>query len=82
MINVMFFAHLKETLDCDQLQVEETKAGTVEQLRQLLSQKGEAWASSLACGSTLVAVNQAMANEQTGIKAGDEVAFFPPVTGG
>ncbi|HBM50400.1 MAG TPA: molybdopterin synthase sulfur carrier subunit, partial [Marinobacter sp.] len=30
----------------------------------------------------MVAVNQAMAKPATAVKAGDEVAFFPPVTGG
>lgn len=32
--------------------------------------------------NTLVAVNQEYANNATQVKAGDEVAFFPPVTGG
>ncbi|HID82464.1 MAG TPA: molybdopterin converting factor subunit 1 [Chromatiales bacterium] len=32
--------------------------------------------------NTLVAVNQEYANDATQVKAGDEVAFFPPVTGG
>ncbi|MGM0450475.1 MAG: MoaD/ThiS family protein, partial [Pseudomonadota bacterium] len=30
----------------------------------------------------LMAVNQAMAREATPVQPGDEVAFFPPVTGG
>lgn len=80
MINVLFFAHLKETLGCERLQVEQVD--TVAVLRQKLGEKGETWAKSLSCGSTLVAVNQAMANEQTKLNSGDEVAFFPPVTGG
>ena len=32
--------------------------------------------------NTLVAVNQEYANDTTLVQAGDEVAFFPPVTGG
>ena len=32
--------------------------------------------------NTLVAVNQEYANNATQVKSGDEVAFFPPVTGG
>ncbi|MFT5163636.1 MAG: molybdopterin synthase sulfur carrier subunit [Alteromonadaceae bacterium] len=82
MIKVLFFASLKETLDCDQLQVEATQASTVAQLREQLSKKGDIWAANLAAGSTLVAINQAMSNEASAIKSGDEVAFFPPVTGG
>ena len=82
MIKVLFFAHLKETLECDQLQVLGTDAATVADLRQHLSAKGDLWSANLASGKTLVAVNQAMASEDTAINAGDEVAFFPPVTGG
>lgn len=82
MITVLFFAHLKETLGYDRMQVETTDASTVALLRQKLADKGEAWAKSLACGSTLVAVNQTMAKEDVTLNDGDEVAFFPPVTGG
>lgn len=82
MITVLFFAHLKETLDCERLQVEASQADTVAGLRVKLGDKGPLWLKNLGCGSTMVAVNQAMANEQTSLKAGDEVAFFPPVTGG
>ena len=82
MITVLFFAHLKETLGYDRLQVEAADASSVALLRQKLADKGEAWAKSLACGSTLVAVNQTMAKEDVVLNDGDEVAFFPPVTGG
>lgn len=82
MIKVLFFAHLKETLDCATLDVSANEAATISQLRHNLSEKGDVWASNLASGKTLAAVNQAMANDDTAIKTGDEVAFFPPVTGG
>ncbi|NQZ08461.1 MAG: molybdopterin converting factor subunit 1 [Algicola sp.] len=82
MITVLFFAHLKETLGYEGLHVEATYASSVALLRQKLADKGEAWAKGLACGSTLVAVNQTMAKEDAVLNDGDEVAFFPPVTGG
>jgi molybdopterin synthase sulfur carrier subunit len=45
--------------------------------------RGGAWQSALAEGKALrVAVNQEMALPTTPVKPGDEVAFFPPVTGG
>ena len=54
-----------------------------EALRAHLMARGGAWASVLANGKALrVAVNQEMADPATPVKAGDEVAFFPPVTGG
>ncbi len=41
------------------------------------------WQTALAQGNALrVAVNQEMAQPTTPVKPGDEVAFFPPVTGG
>ena len=82
MINVLFFAHLKETLDCERLQLDDSEIKTIAQVRQTLAQKGTEWAKSLSSDATLAAVNQTMATDQTAVKAGDEVAFFPPVTGG
>ena len=56
---------------------------TVAGLRAHLMARGGAWQSVLAHGKTLrVAVNHEMAQPSTPIGAGDEVAFFPPVTGG
>jgi len=56
---------------------------TVAGLRTLLMARGGAWQTALAQGRALrVAVNQEMAQPATPVKPGDEVAFFPPVTGG
>jgi molybdopterin synthase sulfur carrier subunit len=82
MIKVLFFASLKESLDCAGLEVADSDAGSVAQLRRLLVEKGPLWETVLGFDSTLVAVNQTMATDQTALQAGDEVAFFPPVTGG
>ena len=44
---------------------------------------GGAWGTALADGRRLrAAVNQDMASPEARLRAGDEVAFFPPVTGG
>ena len=57
--------------------------GTVAALRAHLMARGGAWQSALGEKRALrVAVNQDMAQADTPVKAGDEVAFFPPVTGG
>lgn len=82
MIKVLFFASLKETLDCEALEVTDASIDTVAKLREQLAQKGDAWATNIGASNTLVAVNQAMSNDQKVLKSGDEVAFFPPVTGG
>jgi molybdopterin synthase sulfur carrier subunit len=48
-----------------------------------LRDRGGAWASELAPGRAVrVAVNFDVARNDTPVRAGDEVALFPPVTGG
>ncbi|MCH8176806.1 MAG: MoaD/ThiS family protein, partial [Proteobacteria bacterium] len=52
-------------------------------LIQRLSERGEPWASEFSGDSKfLVAINQEMCVRDTAVNDGDEVAFFPPVTGG
>ena len=48
-----------------------------------LRDRGGAWANVFAPNRAVrAAVNQDMAQPAAPLKAGDEVAFFPPVTGG
>ena len=54
---------------------------SVAALRRHLIHEYPHWAAHLD-GRLLSAVNQEMANGQTPVRDGDEVAFFPPVTGG
>jgi molybdopterin synthase sulfur carrier subunit len=84
MVRLLYFARLREDLGTG-AEALALPAGvtTVAALRAHLMARGGAWASVLANGKALrVAVNQEMADPQTPVKAGDEVAFFPPVTGG
>ena len=82
MIKILYFASLKEKLAKEQEEIP-AKVTNVEQLIELLAQRGENWASIFTNeGRLRVAVNQNMARKHTPIQAGDEVAFFPPVTGG
>ncbi|KKD00946.1 molybdopterin synthase sulfur carrier subunit [Photobacterium halotolerans] len=81
MIKVLFFAQVRELTGCDMLQLEGTY-NSVEQLRNELAQRGERWALALEAGKILAAVNQTMVPLTFPLKAGDEVALFPPVTGG
>ena len=55
---------------------------TAEQLRAALCERGDKWALALEAGNLLVAVNQTLVPLDTPLNDGDEVAFFPPVTGG
>ncbi|MBE2894231.1 molybdopterin synthase sulfur carrier subunit [Spirabiliibacterium falconis] len=81
MITVRFFAQVRELVQCDELQLDRTFE-TAEQLRQMLCEKGDKWALALTRGKLLVAINQELVSLEHPILDGDEVAFFPPVTGG
>ncbi|MFV0577016.1 MAG: molybdopterin synthase sulfur carrier subunit [Vibrio sp.] len=81
MIKVLFFAQTREQIGVDSIQVDADQI-TAEALRQQLCEKGGEWAQALQNGKLLVAVNQDMVQMDTVLKSGDEVAFFPPVTGG
>lgn len=83
-VTVLFFASLREQLGVSREELE-LPAGiaTLGSLRAHLLARGGAWSTALAEGKLLrMAVNQDMAKPATAIKGGDEVAFFPPVTGG
>jgi molybdopterin synthase sulfur carrier subunit len=81
MIKVLFFAQLREVLSCSSLQLESVPR-TVGELRQHLSEKNPLWAEWLSADKALSAVNQTMVDDLAVLKNGDDVAFFPPVTGG
>lgn len=81
-MKILFFAQLKEQLNCAEITLADSQAKTINALKQELSQRGENWQTSLAGGNVLVAVNQTMAKPDTEINSTDEIAFFPPVTGG
>ncbi|MDU5823442.1 MAG: cyclic pyranopterin monophosphate synthase MoaC [Haemophilus parainfluenzae] len=55
---------------------------TAEAVREHLAQKGDRWALALEKGKLLVAINQTLMPLESAVKNGDEIAFFPPVTGG
>jgi molybdopterin synthase sulfur carrier subunit len=83
-MKLLYFARLREDLGC----AEETIAlppdvNTVAALRAHLMARGSVWQQALAPARALrVAVNEDMAQPGTPVEPGDEVAFFPPVTGG
>lgn len=81
MIDILFFAQVRELVGTGSLQLP-ANFSDVETLRQDLCQRGDRWALALESGKLLVAVNQTLVESGHALKAGDEVAFFPPVTGG
>jgi molybdopterin synthase sulfur carrier subunit len=84
MIRVLFFARVREQLDCATLEMPWSEAvcdldGLQE---QLCVQCGDAWRGVLTQENMIRAVNQVVVPGNSTLRDGDEVAFFPPVTGG
>ena len=81
MLTILFFAQTRELVGVDKLEIEGDFA-TAEQLRQYLAGNGDKWALALQSDKLLVAINQTLMPLESAVKNGDEIAFFPPVTGG
>jgi molybdopterin synthase sulfur carrier subunit len=80
MINVLFFARLKDQVGQSELLLDAEFAGkTVAELQYALIAKGMI---ALKDDSIRIAVNQNFCAPDTVVNDGDEVAFMPPVTGG
>ncbi len=84
MIKILYFARLREALGKASEEIALShNATTLEDVRAQLAARGGTWAHELAAGRAFrAAVNQEVATAASPVKAGDEVAFFPPVTGG
>jgi molybdopterin synthase sulfur carrier subunit len=80
---ILFFAGLREALGTGS-EALALPAGvtTVGALRDHLAARGEPWSALVTTKNLRTAVNQQMVGLDAPLKAGDEVAFFPPVTGG
>lgn len=81
MIKILFFAQVRELVNTGSLTLDAT-FDDVEALRAHLAGQGDRWALALEPGKLLAAVNQTLVEFNHPVRAGDEVAFFPPVTGG
>lgn len=84
MLTLMYFARLREALGVSSERVDlPADVRDVAGLTAWLRNRGGAWEAELAAGRAFrVAVNQDMAEGATAIRDGDEIAIFPPVTGG
>ena len=84
MIDVLFFASLREKIGQASCTIE--APGEPVTVRKLIDEiatiLGHEAAGLLQQDNTVIAVNYQTADDNTLIKNGDEVAFYPPVTGG
>ena len=84
MVTLLYFASLRERVGVSREEValpsgNSTVSALVDQLR---AREGR-WTEAFAPGGTWrVAVNREVASLATPVRPGDEIAFFPPVTGG
>lgn len=81
MIHIRLFASLREHLGTDSLNFETNTEKTIADIKKQLISRGDKWLI-LAEQDVLCAVNQTLSSEDASVNDGDEIAFFPPVTGG
>jgi sulfur-carrier protein len=82
MINILFFASLREKLNCAEMTLPFTAPCSAQDVLQQLISLHPHWKDALNGPRLLVAVNQEMAQLNAIVQDDDEVAFYPPVTGG
>jgi len=84
LIKVLYFARLKESLNYSTEDMPlPADVTNITELKAHLAKRGEAWANLFSGKQSIrAAINHALVDDSAVIKDGDEVAFFPPVTGG
>jgi molybdopterin synthase sulfur carrier subunit len=83
-LRLLYFARMREAMGRSQETVLAPPAVTnLGQLRAWLIGRGEPWADAFARVQPVrIALDQVVGNDDTPLRGGAEVAFFPPVTGG
>ncbi|WP_261844199.1 MoaD/ThiS family protein [Aliamphritea ceti] len=82
MINVLFFASIRETLGLERTEVACGEACSVADVVLSLRQRGDVWNDILGNADLLCSVNQELVAMDAQLSDGDELGLFPPVTGG
>jgi molybdopterin synthase sulfur carrier subunit len=82
-VKIVFFASLREKLGVNSVDLQISDSSSVSSLiSQLADQHSAEWLAILTGVNIRIAVNQNIITDDIGVIDGDEVAFFPPVTGG
>ncbi|GAB2891017.1 molybdopterin converting factor subunit 1 [Microbulbifer echini] len=81
MVKVLFFARLRQQLGTGEITLGDF-SGSLGDLRTILCEQHPDWSAQLQRDDIRMALNQELAEPEAMVNSGDEVAFFPPVTGG
>ena len=84
MIKVLYFASIREQLNCSEETIEASdNTKTISHMKDLLGSRDDLWSKIFTDNNKLLSsVNQVIAKDNQTVNDGDEVAFFPQVTGG
>ena len=83
MARIVFFASIREELGSEHLDMGITDGMRLSQvIETLIRDRRGTWRSVLTAENVRIAVNQELVNGDVQVNNGDEIAFFPPVTGG
>ena len=82
-VKIVLFASLRELLGKPEVEIQLEGPLVLSELIGCLGKsEGDQWFNVLSAENVLVAVNHTMVDHQHLVVGDDEVAFFPPVTGG
>ncbi|PTT26848.1 MoaD/ThiS family protein [Pseudomonas sp. HMWF021] len=83
MILINYFASYRDRLNLGGEKIPlNDNLRSIEDVRQMLMARGEEWREVLGSGNLMCALNQELCQPSAAIEDYDEIAFFPPVTGG
>jgi molybdopterin synthase sulfur carrier subunit len=84
MVRVLFFASYREQLNTRQLALalDAGSCTVAELMARMIADGGPAFQQVLHSDNLVIAVNQTICDQQQRLQDGDELAFYPPVTGG
>ena len=82
MITVKFFASLKAIAEKEEEKIEVQSSISMDQLSDIISKTYPRIGDIIRDNKIMISVNQEMADADTVIHDGDEVAFLPPFSGG
>ena len=83
MITVLFFASLREELNTSRITVSHSNdINNLADVLNIILTNNPSWASALSDEKLICAVNHKVSAMTSPVTDGDEVAFYPPVTGG